>query len=217
MTNLLTSWCVFDAMTHFVKSWRTWWRHDELGDVMTNFVTSLCFFFFILWYTLWHHSVFFMSCQTFRSNDELFEAMMKLLTLWRTFWHHDVFIDIMTNFWCDKLFDVMHCVALIDDITIILTPGTFWQNDAFCWHPDTLLDLMTNLFIRCLSFWLYFSLFREQNIIKTCFNVITNFLAPPSRMLANKHVVYLYYFLITDQTKSPCSDYVFFVGRHASY
>ena len=100
--------------------------------------------------------------------------MTNFLTSWRTFWHHDELFDIMTCLWhYDEFlmwFDVMTYVALIDVITIILTPGTFWQHDAFCWHPDTLFDLMTNLFTRFLSFWLYFSsLFRVQNIIKTGF------------------------------------------------
>ena len=77
-------------------------------------------------------------------------------------WHNDEFVMWQT-------IDVMTCVALIDVIMIILTPGTFWQHDAFCWHPNTLFDLMTNIFTTFSSFWLYFSLFREQNIIKTCF------------------------------------------------
>ena len=163
---LVTSWQTFWRHGMFLMPWRTLWRHDELGDVVTNFVTSLWFF---LHFMKIYHDVFFTSCQTFLSNeetfwsnDETFDIMTNFLTSWRVY-------DIMTNFWCDKLFDVMTYVALIDVITTILTPGTSWQHDAFCWHPDTRFDLMTNLFTRFLSFGLIFSLFREQNIIKTCF------------------------------------------------
>ena len=82
--------------------------------------------------------------------------MMKLLTSWSNFWHHDEPIDV---------------------ITIMLTSGTFWQHDAFCWHPDTLFDLMTNFSLDFCHSDCIFSLFWEQNINKTCFwCYITSFL-----------------------------------------
>ena len=121
---------LFDNMIHFLTSWRTFGRNVELYDVMV-----CCY--------------------------ELFEVMMELLTSWRTSWHHDELFDIMTCLWHYSEFmmwqaiDVMTCVALIDVIMILLTPGTFWQHDAFCWHSDTLIDLMTNLFTTFLSFLLW--------------------------------------------------------------
>ena len=45
---LVTSWQTFWRHGVFLMSWRTLWRHDELGDVMTNFVTSLHLFYFMI-------------------------------------------------------------------------------------------------------------------------------------------------------------------------
>ena len=174
MTHFLTSWHILDFMTNLWRHDKPFdvmvclWSHDELGDVMTNFVTS--------WQTLWRYYVFLLHFMinfvtswrlfyvVFWSNDELFEVMMKLLTSstnfltsWRIFWHHDVFMTLYYDeFVMWQAIDVMTCVALIDVIIIILTPGTFWQHNAFYWHPDTLFDLMTNIFTTFLSFWLYF-------------------------------------------------------------
>ena len=52
---VFTSWHIFDLMTNFwrhgafLMSWQTWWRHDELCDVITCFfiinILILCFFY----------------------------------------------------------------------------------------------------------------------------------------------------------------------------
>ena len=174
VTKRLTSWHIFYFMTNLRRNDKPFdvmvcfWCHDELGDVMTNFVTSwqtlwrYYVFFFILWYTLWHHDVFFTSCQTCRCNGEPFEVMMKLLTSWRTFWHHDDFIDIMTCLWHYDEFvmwqtiDVMTYVALID-VIMILTPGTFWNMTQFV---DILKHFLTSWLTFSLHFCRSFSLFR---------------------------------------------------------
>ena len=105
---LLTLWQSFWRHGVFLMSWRTWWRHNELCDVITfSFNNKLDIM-----------TSFVTSCRTF-----LFEIMMKLLTSWCVY-------DIMTNFWCDKLFDVMPYVALIDVMTNFLTNWhTFWPHD----------------------------------------------------------------------------------------
>ena len=147
----VTSWQTFWPHGVFLMSWPTLWRHDELGDIMTNFVTSLRF------------HVFFTSCQTFRRNDELFKIIMKLLTSWRTLWHHGELFDIMTCLWHYDEFLMWQTIWchdicwLIDVITIILTPETFWQH-----------DILTHFLTSWLTFSLHFcrsdcilSLFRE--------------------------------------------------------
>ena len=176
-----TSWQTCDVMTNFVTSWQTLWRYYVfLLHFMINFVTS------------WR---LFTSCQTFRSNDELFEVMMKLLTSWRIFWHHDEFFDIMTCLWHYDEFvmwqaiDVMTCVALIDVIMIILTPGTFWQH--FCRY-DCIFFIISgskynwNVFL-CYNepFWLHDKLFDDMAKVLTLwtFNVMTHFL----RLWRHKH------------------------------
>ena len=141
MTNLWTSWCVFDVMTHFVTPWRTWWRHDKLGDVIT---------LILLYDKLCDIIVFFTSCQTFRSNDELFEVMMKLLTSWRTFWHDDVSMTL----W--RMFDVTNYLMSWRMLHLLTSQRSIWRQERFdnmthFWHPDTLFDLMTNFFTRFVS------------------------------------------------------------------
>ena len=120
--------------------WRTWWRHNELCDViMFSFNNKLDIM-----------TSFFTSCRTFRTF--LFEIMMKLLTSWQTFWHHDVF---MTSW---RIFDVTNCLTSCRMLHLLTSWRTFWR-------IDTLFDLMTN-FLCSLHIYL---LFREQNIMKTCF------------------------------------------------
>ena len=88
--------------------------------------------------------------------------MTNWLTLWRVY-------GIVIIFWCDKLFDVMTYVALIDVMMNILTPWNFLTTSHTFWHPDTLFDLITNSLTRFLSSWQNCSLFWEQNVMTTCF------------------------------------------------
>ena len=126
MTNVLTSWCVFDVMTHFVTSWRTCWRHDKLCDVITvfSFYDTFCdimtSFLFLMWQTIWRHDV----CCTYWCHNDHFDARKVLtrwrilLTSWQTFWldfcRSDCILSLFreqnitkTCFWCyNELFDV---------------------------------------------------------------------------------------------------------------
>ena len=78
MTNLLSSWHVFDIMTKLLTSWRNFWRHDNV-HTMTNSLT-----FVISWWTVWRHDVFL-------RHSKLYDVMT-LFTSWRTFWRHDMFL-----------------------------------------------------------------------------------------------------------------------------
>ena len=133
---------MFDVMTCF--KFHDFWRHDKSFDAMvcfcvTNFATSLRVFLY----------------------DKRYDTMMCFMKSWRVY-------GIMTIFWYDKLFDVMTYVAFIYVITKILTPWNFLTTSHTIWHPDTLLAFMTNPLTRFLSSGHNFSLFWEQNIMKTC-------------------------------------------------
>ena len=117
MTNILTSWRVFDVITNLVTSWRTLSRHyvlnlfdDKPFDIMASLIR----------------------------HAEPFEVMTNVLRQWWNFWHHVLTswrVDhIMTNSWCDKLFDVITYVALIDVMTNILTPWNFLTTWRAFWH-----------------------------------------------------------------------------------
>ena len=118
----------FDIMTHHiihdmsVASWRLFWRHDKLFDVMANFLTS--------WQTFWRY-VFLTS---WRICDDITELFDIFLTPWRVFdimtfvWRNKEYFHVMTYFWLhDKLFDVI----------------------PYIWHHDELFDVMTNFLTSC--------------------------------------------------------------------
>ena len=100
MTNLLTSWCVFDVMANVLASWR-------VLDVMAYFMTS--------WRNLWRHDFLLTSWRSFWRHvmtsflaHDVFSHLF--LTSWRTFWRHDVSLTLWQIFWrYDELVDVMKC------------------------------------------------------------------------------------------------------------
>ena len=116
MTNCLTLWRHDKPFAVMVCFWchdelGTLWRHDKLCDVITGFFLPFMINFVI------------------KSNDELIEVMMKLLTSWRTFWHHEEFVMWQT-------IDVMTCVALIDARNV----STTWRILLTSWQTFWPLD-----------------------------------------------------------------------------
>ena len=162
MTNLLSSWNVFDIMTNFLSSWQTFWRHDVF-DIMTNFSTFFGEHFDVLT-CFWRHNELFEVMTCFWLHYKI--CFYIFLTPWRVFdvmtcfWLHDKLFDIMTNVWTswrfltlwrtfwsnDDLFDIMTYVAIIDVMTNVLTPWNFLKH-------DTLFDVLTHFLTSCLSFW----------------------------------------------------------------
>ena len=169
---------------HLLMLWRNCWRHDVMTSWQTFLNHDICLTsrqtFYImtylwlhdkpltLWQSFWRHGVFLMSWRTWWRHNELcdvitfsfnnkldimtsfvtscrtirtflFEIMMTFLTSWQTFWHHDVF---MTSW---RIFDVTNCLTSCRMLHFL----TSWL--TFC-APD-----------------IFILLFREQNIMKTCF------------------------------------------------
>ena len=102
---------IFNVLTNFLTSWRSFLYHDELVDVMMVFLMSWHTFWC---YVFWRHSELFdvimyywHQDERFWSHDILFDVMPIFLTSWR-FWRHDERFWVMTCFWhYDELFDVM--------------------------------------------------------------------------------------------------------------
>ena len=127
----------------------TYWRHDELFDELTHFLTS---WFLMLWQTFWCHDMFLMSCMmNFLTSWHIFDFITNFLTSWRIF--HFIsncwcIFDVMTNLlksW--RVFDVMTCFNVMTNLTPC---RMFWRHDVFLtswtfWHHDALLDVMTSL------------------------------------------------------------------------
>ena len=99
------------------------------------------------WSNIWHH-------------DELFDIMTNFLTSWRAY-------DIMTNFWCYLTsWRVLH---------LLTSKRSCWRLERFD-NMTHFVDILTHFLTSWLTFSLDFchsdcicSLFREQNINKTCF------------------------------------------------
>ena len=149
---------VFDDVTHYLMPWHTFWRHDELfnvmvcsllGDeffvVMTYFMTCLhCpdIFYFIILGTKYYENVFLMSLS-------LWYIIYFMVNVWRhdkpnvimpccwwTFWRHRMFLTSWRTFF-DTFVDGMTC---------------FWRHSKFAmsWHVFDFMthcfdDVMTNL------------------------------------------------------------------------
>ena len=159
MTNLLTSWHIFDFMTNiwhiyilsschvlmnFLTSWQIW-HHDvnKFVDVMT-------------W--VWGHSKFVNSMTCFWLHNTAVWSMLHLLTSWRTFWCHGSFDD-MTQFLCPDARRHVFFILWQTPLFVIIS-GTkynvnaisilwriFWCYDML-WCHDKMFDVMT-------CFWLH--------------------------------------------------------------
>ena len=112
LTNLLTSWRVFDVTTHLSMLW-------HLFDFMTN-----CFDIYLMsWQILWRHGVFLMSLTcfwrvfdimtNFLKHVALIDVMKNVLMSWKflTTWHtfyvltYDMFFfTLWRKFCCDDIF-----------------------------------------------------------------------------------------------------------------
>ena len=159
-----------------------------------------------MWQTVWHHNV---CCTYWRHNDHfdarnvlttshILDILTYFLTSWLTFsldfCRSDCIFSLFreqnvmkTCFWCyNELFDVMAC---------------FWCHDviAYFWLYDKLFDIM-----------MYFDFIMHQKMYDT---LCKNPLAPPSRMLANKHVLYLWLsaFHIFKIDKKKYDEYIWHV------
>ena len=102
----------------------------------------------------------------------------------------------MTCLWHDKFdkrFGAITYATLIDVMTNVLTSWNFLTKCHTSWRLDALFDVMSNFMTSWCVFtfcwhdvfvapWpafcrldIFCSLFQEQNIMKTCFDIITNF------------------------------------------
>ena len=122
-------WCVFYITTCF-------WRHDELFDVMTTFLTS------------W---------RTFLTSWRVFDAMMYLLASCQPLWRNDALVwrvfDVMTCFWShEALFEAMSIFWRYDAffgfmpnfLTSWRTLLTSWRTFFMWWRT---FDVMTHFLI----------------------------------------------------------------------
>ena len=110
--NFLVSWCICDVP---LTPWHIYRHHDELFNIMTNFLT--------LWQTLWRHDEsLFSSLRTFLCYDVLFDVLMYC-------WCHDRLFDVMTYFWRR-------------DVTMT-SWRTCWCHDELFWHHDELFSVIT--------------------------------------------------------------------------
>ena len=98
-------------MTYFLKSWRTFYRNDELLDAMTNLLTSWHDKRFTSQHTLCRHGTLFDVITYFGRHDELFDVITHFLTSRRTF---HVMMNILTSW---RIFNIM-----TDIITHFLAP-----------------------------------------------------------------------------------------------
>ena len=160
MTNLLTSWNVFDIITNFLSSWQTFdvmmfltswrtfqrlfdvlfWRLNVFAiiDVMTNVLTP--WNFITTWHTFWRPGALFDVMTIFLTSWFLFYFMTNLLSSWRIFvinyfWCYDEIVDVMTLWLHDKLFKSRH---IFDFMT------NFLHHDIFVTVWQT-FDVMTKL------------------------------------------------------------------------
>ena len=96
----------------FFTSWRTFWHHDTLFDVMTIFDVTM----------------------NFLMSWRIFEVVMNFFTSWRIFWCHEIFSDVMTYFW-------RHDVCLTSwHIFSIMT--NFLASWRIFLHHDELFDIV---------------------------------------------------------------------------
>ena len=97
-----------------------------------------------------------------------FDIMTNFLTSWRFFWHHEVFMTLwrlcdVTNYWRH---DVCCTYWRHNDNFDTKNVLTTWRILLTSWH---LLNSWLTLSLHFCRSDCIFSLFREQNLIKTCF------------------------------------------------
>ena len=104
------------------------------------------------------------------------------------FWHPDTLFDLMTNFFTRFLsfwlyFFIISGTKCNENVFLMLQ-RTFWCHGMFLmsWRHRVFLTLWQTLTSWCILILLF---------IKMYDTLCKNPLAPPSRMLANKHVLYL--------------------------
>ena len=160
MANVLTLW-------KCLMTWHTFWRHEALFDIMTNFLTSWCVLCFKANFWCCHdvfHDLRFIVLtflSSFREQNILKNVFVMSLRSWYMF-------DFMTK--C--IFDVMPSFCIVLTFLFIIS-GTqyyenvclmsltlwyifdfvanFWRHDKpfviipCFWHDDELFDVMANL------------------------------------------------------------------------
>ena len=173
MTNLLTSWRVimnilkqWRTLCHhnmFLTSWRTFWCHSELFDVMicfdimTNLLKSWRLFdvitiFFDVMQCFWLHDKNVVIFLTFSRHDVF-------LTSWQTLWHHNKRFDITTPIW-------RHDEPFNHDVC--------WHHHDVCWHHDELYNIMTCLWHDKFWIWQSFGAMTYVTLIDVMTNVLTS-------------------------------------------
>ena len=173
VTYLFTPWRVFDvlvyAMTNFLMSLWTFWRHDEclyvihfdlLFNVMTKFLTWWSIFgcpnvFLTLGRTFWHHDELFGHHDVFLTSwricwrHDVFIHRDERLTLWRTVWCHDMSLTSWPFFWASWRTFNIYILRLTNCLT---SWHTFWRIDKLfdtitcfdklVWRLDVLLTFI---------------------------------------------------------------------------
>ena len=130
---------LFNDMTHFLTSWRTFWRHDYFFDIMV---------FFTLWQTFCHHDVFLSLIREQNIMKMWFQYYNKIFNVMTSFWCYDEICDVMTRWLHDKLFKSRH---IFDFMTNVLHHDIFvtaWQTFDVMTKlltPWRVVDVMTNL------------------------------------------------------------------------
>ena len=168
MIDILTLWRFFDVMTHsflsnyehfvimtcfrramtnFLTSWRTCWRHDM-------FLNANFLFVFKTWRTVWRHDVFLTTQRTFWLHDKLFnimtyfwlhenswlvfDVMTNLLMSWRRafhiFWPHDVFLDFNVLMCFSTLYRTFDVIFGRNDLLLDLIVYILVSLHTFCNH-----------------------------------------------------------------------------------
>ena len=127
ITNLLTSWYIFNIITNFFN----FLRHHELFNV---FLTSQR--------TFWLHDKLFdmMTCFDFMTNFWLvFDVMTNLFTSWRRAFN---IFDLMTCFlifWRNDVLFGVYCDVITYFLQSWRTLCKSWWHDLLYWRNDILL------------------------------------------------------------------------------
>ena len=129
----LTSWRLFDVM-------RTFWRHDDLFDVMMTFLTSW-WHFLTSWRTCFDTMKNFVTY--FWRHDNPVDSMTCYLAWWRDFY-------VMRNFLTSSHFCVRHD-ELFDVMTHFLMMYFFmsWRT----WPSWRIFDVVANFLTTWHTFW----------------------------------------------------------------
>ena len=127
---------LFYDMMHFLTSWCTFWRNDEIHDVMVSFdvMTNA-----LLSWRIINAMKFFIISGT---------KYMKTCFWYHhdVFWHHDKYFDIMTYFWLHG----KHLAYFWRDV-LLTSWRTFWSNVIM-----TCFDTMTKVLTSRWTVWRIF-------------------------------------------------------------